>query len=286
MASDQIGRLKTIRDKVFSGNQSEMARITGLNASTLSRLFNRETETPSEETLQKVLNSVSDERGRSLNEKWLRDGKGEMFENGATPSVSLPAESDQEADLASLFRQDTVMTVHLEAKVAAGTGRVVYPDDATQEVSVPRGFLSRLLGFHPPKRIGVMEAAGDSMEPTIERGDLVIWEPVEERQIRDADVYVIHMNGGLTVKRVQPLPDGSVRIIPDNQHRRYTESTLIPTESEGEYRMEETGRTARMYPAGRVLFPDRSTDKVHVQQVGEIIRSVVRGNGDLRQYSS
>jgi len=196
------------------------------------------------------------------------------LEDDASGSLDLGARSSPEDSLASLFSQDTQMTIHTEAKVAAGSSRVVYPDDATHQVEFPKHFLSRLLGFHPPSTIGVMEAEGDSMKPTIRDGDLIIYEPVEE--IRSAGIYVLYLRTGATVKRVQPLPDGSYRIIPDNSHRGYSRMTLIPNESG--FTLEETGRSAEMHVVGKVRFPDRSTDEIHVQQVGEIIRSVVRGN--------
>jgi len=194
------------------------------------------------------------------------------LEDDATGTLALGARSSQDS-LAALFRQDVEMTIHTQARVSAGSGRVVYPDDATYDVSLPKGFLSRLLGFHSPSTIGVMEAEGDSMKPTIKDGDLIIYEPVEE--IRSAGIYVLHLRTGATVKRVQPLPDGSYRIIPDNSHRGYSRMTLVP--NDGGFRLEETGRSAEMHVVGKVRFPDRSTDEIHVQQVGEIIRSVVRG---------
>lgn len=204
--------------------------------------------------------------------------KEENVENAASNRLTVGARSDPQATLASLFSQEMTMTVHTDVRVSVEDGGVIYPDDKTHDVTMPRGFLYRILGFHPPATIGVMEVDDDDMEPTVEQGDLVIWEPVDD--LHHAGLYVLYVNGGKTVKRVQPLPDSSIRIIPDNQGKRYTESMLVPTESAHTFRLQQTGRTATIFPIGRVLFPDRSTDKIHIEQVGEILRSFVKGEGE------
>jgi len=261
----QIDAFKAIRDADEAVRPSEISEVTGRSVDSTNRAVRKLRERGLIERVEHGLYQSSDVGGSPT---------ANDLEDGVTEQLDLGASSSPTDSLASLFSQDTEMTVHTEAKVAAGTGRVVYPDHATHEVTFPKHFLSRLLGFHPPSTIGVMEAEGDSMRPTIKDGDLVIYEPVE--QIRSAGIYVLHLRNGVTVKRVQPLPDGSYRIIPDNSHRGYSQMTLVPNDGDG-FRLEETGRTASMHVVGKVRFPDRSTDEIHVQQVGEIIRSVVRG---------
>jgi len=206
-------------------------------------------------------------------------------EDEPAESISLPhGPSSQTSDLADLFSSKTEMEIHTDVHVAAGEGRVVYPETDTYHVTLPRGFLSEVIGFHPPQRIGVMWAEGDSMKPTIRKEEMVIYEPIE--QIRAAGVYVIHLTHGLVVKRVQPLSDGGYRIISDNDYQQYLNETLIPTDDVGTYTKEDTGRTAQMWPVGKVLFPDRNTDEMHVKQVSQIIRSVVDGAPNIRQLQN
>jgi len=260
----QIDAFKAVRDAGEAVRPSEISEETGRSVDSTNRAVRKLRKRGLIEKVDHGLYRVPDVGDSSTRAD---------LEDNATAQLSLGASSSPTDSLASLFSQDTEMTIHTEAKVAAGNGRVVYPDSATHEVSFPKHFLSRLLGFHPPSTIGVMEAEGDSMKPTIRDGDLIIYEPVEE--IHSAGIYVLYLRTGATVKRVQPLPDGSFRIIPDNSHRGYTRMTLIPNDSG--FTLEETGRSAQMHVVGKVRFPDRSTDEIHVQQVGEIIRSVVRG---------
>jgi len=267
-------RLKQLRDEFFGGKNSKMSDETGVDASTLSRIFKGETDNPSNETVLKVLKSVENQDGRSLNRKWLEKGKGQKFEKENRRDLPLSPRSDTSDGLGSLFSQETKMIVHTEATVAAGDGRIVYRDDTAHNITVPTGFLNRLLGFRPPSEIFVMEADGDSMEPTIENGDLVVAEPVEE--LRSAGIYVVDLGRGCTVKRIQPHSDGSLTVIPDNTTKQYEKETLEPTKSG--FQRKSTKKGASFQVIGRVRFPDRNTDELHIEQVGSIIRSLVKGN--------
>lgn len=75
-------------------------------------------------------------------------------------------------------------------------------------------------------------------------------------------------------------------MISDDDYQQYKNETLVPTDTEGTFTKEETGRTAEMWPVGKVLFPDRNTDEMHVKQVSQIIRSVVDGDPNIRQLQS
>jgi len=195
-------------------------------------------------------------------------------------SKSTPTVDTREEDgLLSLIESTAVMEIHTEAKVSAGDGRVVYPSEATREVEVPKSFLAEVIGFRPPSRIGILLAEGDSMKPTIRDGELVIWQPLEDG-IQSAGVYVLKLAHGTVVKRVQPFPDGSYRIISDNDYDGYEDVTLVPSENGQELVQESTGRVAEMYPVGKVLFPDRSTDQMHVKQVSSIIQRIVSDDVD------
>jgi len=195
-----------------------------------------------------------------------------------------PTVDGAHTDLTSLIESTVEMQIHTDARVAAGDGRVVHPTEATRNVEVPRGFLSEIIGFRPPQKIGIMRAEGDSMKPTIQDEELVIYEPLDDG-ITSSGVYVLHMMGGLRVKRVQPFSDGSFRLISDNDYDGYEDEVLIPSDSGDEFIREATGRVAEMYPVGRVLFPRRNTDEMHVKQVSAIIDRLVGGDVDTKALS-
>lgn len=194
--------------------------------------------------------------------------------NQTTPTVE-----NEDNALTSLLESTAVMEIHTDAEVSAGDGRVVYPSEATRKVEVPRGLLSEVIGFRPPQRIGIMWADGDSMEPTIEDEEMVIYKPVD--QISAAGVHVIHANG-IKVKRVQPHMDGSFTVISDNDTKGYTDEELVPTENGDvhHFTRKSTGRMVKMYPVGKVIFPDRNTDQLQIQQASRLIRGILRDDVD------
>jgi phage repressor protein C with HTH and peptisase S24 domain len=66
-----------------------------------------------------------------------------------------------------------------------------------------------------PRNLLLIEAAGDSMSPTLEDSDLLLVDLREPRFKHDG-VYVLRRNGDLVVKRLQRRPDGKVVIRSDN----------------------------------------------------------------------
>lgn len=66
-----------------------------------------------------------------------------------------------------------------------------------------------------PNDLYLIRVSGDSMEPTLRAGDVIL---VNRRAIKPdrEGVYILRLNGMLVVKRLQALPGGRMRIISDN----------------------------------------------------------------------
>lgn len=78
--------------------------------------------------------------------------------------------------------------------------------------------LNNVLGLPPAVTAVAMQAVGDSMAPTIDRGDLLIVD-VTSPTIRGEGVYVFAVDGQLdatVVKRVGMIPTGGLVIFSDN----------------------------------------------------------------------
>ncbi|MFN4134250.1 MAG: helix-turn-helix transcriptional regulator [Novosphingobium sp.] len=65
-----------------------------------------------------------------------------------------------------------------------------------------------------PAMLSVIEVEGDSMEPTLRDGDEILVD--RARRALRAGIYVIRLDDMLLVKRLEPGPAGTVRIISDN----------------------------------------------------------------------
>ena len=196
-------------------------------------------------------------------------------DNEASQESGYPSTNWESDDVVSLLQNKTVMTIYTGVRAAAGEGRINYPDDQTHEVELPAGLLAEVIGFRPPSRIGIMWAEGDSMEPSIYDEEMVIYKPVEE--IQASGIYVVYSVNGLIVKRIHPHLDGSLTVISDNDSKGYSPEELVPADSGHPHQFirESTGRSVQLYAVGKVLFPNRDTDKMHIQQVTQLIQGVI-----------
>lgn len=66
-----------------------------------------------------------------------------------------------------------------------------------------------------PKNTTLVEAAGDSMSPTIDDGDLILVDSREKR-FRNDGLYAIRSGNDLCIKRIQRQPDGTFLLRSDN----------------------------------------------------------------------
>ena len=75
-------------------------------------------------------------------------------------------------------------------------------------------WLKMVMGLVPNK-LALITARGDSMEPAIGDGDLMLLDMRELRTL-DPSIYVVRMDQSLVAKRLQRLTDGRIRINSDN----------------------------------------------------------------------
>ncbi len=106
-----------------------------------------------------------------------------------------------------------------EARASAGSGAVVLSQSVIDYFDVPIDWLPKDLARNGS--IGVMQADGESMEPTIRDGDLLIVRFDIDR-IRKDGVYVVSFDGEIRVKRLSVNP-GEVTMSSDNElHKAVT----------------------------------------------------------------
>lgn len=111
----------------------------------------------------------------------------------------------------------TVMLPRYDVQASAGGGSLVLSHDVNDFFAVSKDWLSRYIAN--PARAGVLQARGDSMEPSIFNGDLLIVNFDIDRSAVDAGgIFVITVNDNLLVKRLQVLLDGNILVSSDNKH--------------------------------------------------------------------
>lgn len=131
----------------------------------------------------------------AVDPRWLLLGEGSHRADAAEP--------DPEFALIPLYG----------VEVSAGHGATFDDEEPLSRLAFRQDWL-RHMGLMPERVVGV-QARGDSMEPTLHDGDLLLVDTAQRALVNDA-IYVVRQDGLLFVKRLQRMLDGSVQIHSDN----------------------------------------------------------------------
>lgn len=114
----------------------------------------------------------------------------------------------------SKSKTDMIMVPVIDAQPSAGNGSIIEAEPVSGVIALRRD-LVRSLGVSSAGALRVLEARGNSMEPTIRAGDLILIDTAIDRII-DESVYIFRFGGALVVKRVRFSGSNSVELISDN----------------------------------------------------------------------
>jgi phage repressor protein C with HTH and peptisase S24 domain len=153
---------------------------------------------------------------------WLLMGGGLVPEEGAG-FVSEAGERYYYLD-----KEGFVFVPKYAVEASAGHGEVIHSEQIVDYLAFKREWVKRDLGIDPSHLV-LITAVGDSMEPTIRAGDLLLLDRGVEK-IKDDSLYAIAFDGTLLIKRIQRLIDGQLIIKSDNP--KYQEQTLSRQQSE------------------------------------------------------
>lgn len=166
---------------------------------------------------------------------WLINGEGSMLsEEYSNPPMRLNA-SELEANAAF------TLVPRLDIEASAGPGALAHNEQAIDYLAFQESWLrARKIN---PSFARVLTAKGDSMEPTIRNGDVLLVD-TSINYIQDNTIYVIVYGDILLVKRVHSRFNGTLQLISDNP--------LYPPEEI------TAGEIEQLHVAGRVMWFGRS----------------------------
>ena len=142
----------------------------------------------------------------------------EFLVGGENLSITTTTEplADKRIDYRSErpMRDDLVEVSQIDPRFGLGAA---FMDEAAvpEKRSFSRAWL-RQITTSPPEELYWAPTKGDSMKPTINDGEIVLIDRSQQSP-RDADLIWAFAWGDLgAIKRLRPLPDGSVKILSDN----------------------------------------------------------------------
>lgn len=166
--------------------------------------------------LDKVL-QIAQRAGVSL--EWLAKGEGPR-DSSAMLRHSDDRQADQGenvlqiVDAGALADKSMVMLPRLDVEAAAGAGAVVASEQIAEMVAFSAAWLRER--HITPRNARILTARGDSMEPTIRDGDMLIVDTAIEMAV-DNGIYCVAYNGVLLVKRLFMTRNGGLVISSDNK---------------------------------------------------------------------
>lgn len=151
---------------------------------------------------------------------------------------------------------DDVIFLPVMARASAGNGSV---NGELLEIEDYRAYsrfeLRRMTGQNP-ERLRVMPVIGDSMEPEIRAGDVVVYLPMD--RMTDDGLYIFRMDDALKIKKLQRYTGGAIQIIPANPV--YEKEMLLPlpdADTPNMYRSRESGLVGFFQIVGKVVYYPR-----------------------------
>jgi phage repressor protein C with HTH and peptisase S24 domain len=141
--------------------------------------------------------------------KWLIAGTG-------SKEIKPPEDAFEGGALDSRGRivNEIAFIPRLDVQASAGMGSLVVSEDTVDILAFNRNWLRERSINAVAAR--VLDVKGDSMEPTIRDGDILVVD-TSITQVRDNAIYVIIYAGNVLVKRVHLKRDGSLTLISDNE---------------------------------------------------------------------
>ncbi|HUB47745.1 MAG TPA: helix-turn-helix transcriptional regulator [Acetobacteraceae bacterium] len=183
-----------------------LARAMGVSPSAFRKWLRGEAE-PSRERLVALADAAK------VGIAWLAKGE------GPGPSAGLSDNSDRRARSADKTRvaeaDDFILLPKRLEAAAAGTGNPAPATLDTEYIAFRQDWVRSILGIDPAHLI-LETAVGESMQPTIRDGDLLLVDTTD-RAVASFGVYVLEVGGERLVKRVQRKLDGSLVLISDNE---------------------------------------------------------------------
>lgn len=229
-------RIRRIRGGL---SRDEFARIVSVHPQTLARWEKDETR-PDSDVLHKICVHFN------INPVWLLMGHGEMEANQITvDDQGLPVQQSTELEeirthlqsLRRLVDQTPLMAESLPSDIKIPPPEKINNDDFYYQFPLVEGFLSedrssfvtmaegiKSIPFRKdwidqaksnPKKAIMTTVHGDSMEPVIMDGDIIMVDTGQKR-IFDGYIYALAVGVSIVIKRLYFKPNGLVRVRSDN----------------------------------------------------------------------
>lgn len=151
-----------------------------------------------------------------INANWLLTGEGQMLQSSADSSMQSSAITSSDPLSTRDISSPGYLAIpfHDDVRASAGYGVVNTSEQTSSVLMFREDWIRHEIGVSP-QNLSIIRVDGDSMEPTLRAGDVILINRNISRLDREG-IYIIHTGGVLLVKRLQILPEAKVRVTSDN----------------------------------------------------------------------
>lgn len=197
------GRLKRVRDHLGQ-SQKGMDALLGIGKGSWQRY--ELGQTPGSQVIAALA-------GLGIDANWLLTGEGEML-RGERPAPEAAPQAAPEHMIQEVGEEYALVPLY-DVRAAAGHGAVVEEEKVTDSLAFKRQWIHQELHANPAD-LYLIYVDGESMEPTLRPGDVILVDRRSAQAVPRDGIYVLRMDGSLLVKRLQRLPGRKVKVTSDN----------------------------------------------------------------------
>ena len=142
---------------------------------------------------------------------------------GLSPDTRPTALTAQEPP--PTYNADNILLIDvLDVAGSMGGGELQENENVIQQIAIGLEWVSKhLYGVSNPRNLRVISGRGTSMEPTYSDGAILIVD-IEDKTVRDNQVYVLSSDSRVFIKRVHQRVDGRFEISSDNPTAKTVEA--------------------------------------------------------------
>ena len=193
-------------------SQTVMADRLGISGSYVSQLLSGE-RTEISKQLTKLISYAF-----NVSEEWVVSGEGELVRNSHSEKSHFTHDQiiERHADY-----NEYVFVPQVSGEISAGGG-LVADDTVEMKIAFRKEWIERR---GDPKNMSLIRVSGDSMEPTLQSGDLALVDHGRNYFDPQGGIYAISIDHSIMIKRLQVLyPSKRIKVISDNG--RYESSEM------------------------------------------------------------
>lgn len=157
-----------------------------------------------------------------------------MFESDQRANRQLVTEPvDAAGNYPKAGAQEFVQVPLYDVRAAAGFGAFIDDRPSAEALAFRRDWIERQVGARVAD-LSLVYVVGDSMEPILSDGDVIMVNRAE-RSVRQDAIYVVRIGDALLVKKLQRLPGGLIKVFSENSaYEPYTVKAADLESDEGD----------------------------------------------------